>query len=107
MSKKAYAILPYKELSSLIKESSSELDLELNIREGNVEAALPAALEAEKDGADIIISRGGTAEIIRKHIKIPVVDIPVSDVDILKILYPLRDQNKTILVVGFKNAVYK
>ena len=107
MSKKAYAILPYKELSSLIEQSSSELDLELNIREGNVEAALPAALEAEKNGADIIISRGGTAEIIRKHIKVPVVDIPVSDVDILKILYPLREQNKTILVVGFKNAVYK
>ena len=107
MSKKAYAILPYKELSSLIKQSSSELDLDLSIREGNVEAALPAALEAEKNGADIIISRGGTAEIIRKHIKVPVVDIPVSDVDLLKILYPLRDQNKTILVVGFKNAVYK
>ena len=105
MPKKAYAIIPYKELSSLIEQSSCELNLDLNIREGNVEAALPAAIEAEKNGAEIIISRGGTAEIIRKHIKIPVVDIPVSDTDILRILYPLRDQNKTILVVGFKNAV--
>ena len=94
MPKKAYAIIPYKELSSLIEQSSCELNLDLNIREGNVEAALPAAIEAEKNGAEIIISRGGTAEIIRKHIKIPVVDIPVSDTDILRILYPLRDQNK-------------
>ena len=107
MSKKVYAIIPYKELSTLIEQSSNELDLDLNIREGHVEAALPAAREAEKNGAEIIISRGGTADIIRKHIKIPVVDIPVSDADILRILYPLRDQNKTILVVGFKNAVYK
>ena len=51
MSKKVYAIIPYKELSTLIEQSSNELDLDLNIREGHVEAALPAAREAEKNGA--------------------------------------------------------
>ncbi len=107
MPDRAYAILPYKELTSLIEQSSTEFDLNLKIREGNVEAALPAAIEAEKNGAEIIISRGGTAEIIRKYTKIPVVDIPVSDIDILRILYPLRDQNKSILIVGFRNAVYR
>ena len=101
MPDRAYAILPYKELTSLIEQSSAEFNLNLKIKEGNVEAALPAALEAEKNGAEIIISRGGTAEIIRKHIKIPVVDIPVSDIDILRIL-----GSRFFFLEGFGNRKY-
>jgi PAS domain S-box-containing protein len=105
MYKCAYAILPYKELIDITKQFSSEHDLDVLPDEKNAESAIPAALSAEKNGARVIISRGGTAEIIKKHVHIPVVDIRVSDLDILQVLYPLRGQNRKILVAGYKNAV--
>lgn len=105
MSKSAYAILPYRELIEITKQFSEQHNLVVLPDEKNVESAIPAALRAEKDGARVIISRGGTAEIIKKHVRIPVVDIRVSDLDILRALYPLKGLNKKILVVGYRDAV--
>lgn len=104
---KTYAILPYKELINIAEETINEYNLKLQVVEGHVEGAIPAALSAEKSGADIIISRGGTADIIKRHVHVPVVKIRVSDLDLLQILYPLKGLDKKILVVGFKNAVYR
>ncbi|MDY7027670.1 MAG: sigma 54-interacting transcriptional regulator [Spirochaetota bacterium] len=104
---KTYAILPYKGLIDIAEETINEYNIKLQVVEGHVEGAIPAALSAEKSGADVIISRGGTAEIIQRHVHVPVVKIRVSDLDLLRILYPLKGLDKKILVVGFKNAVYR
>ena len=104
---RTYAILPYRELIDIAEETIHQYDIQLQVVEGHVEEAIPAALSAEKDGAEIIISRGGTAEIIQRHVHVPVVKIRVSDLDLLRILYPLKGLDRKILVVGFKNAVYR
>jgi len=104
---KTYAILPYRGLIDIAEETIDQYHVNLQIVEGHVEDAIPAALSAEKSGADVIISRGGTAEIIKRHVHVPVVKIRVSDLDLLRILYPLKGQERKILVVGFKNAVYR
>ena len=104
---KTYAILPYRELVDIALEASDNLGLQLKAFEGHVEEAVPLAREAEKEGARIIISRGGTAEILKRHVKIPVIEIRVSDLDLLRVLYPLKGLDKRILVVGFRNAVYR
>ena len=104
---KTYAILPYQELLDIAEQTKSEYNLTLRICEGHVENAIPAALNAEKEGAEVIISRGGTADIIQRHVHVPVIKIRVSELDLLRVLYPLRGLDKTILVVGFKNAVYR
>jgi len=102
-----YAILPYQELIDIAEQTSSEFNINLKIYEGHVENAIPAAITAEKQGAKVIISRGGTADIIRRHVHVPVIKIRVSELDLLRVLYPLKGLDKTILVVGFKNAVYR
>jgi transcriptional regulator with PAS, ATPase and Fis domain len=104
---KTFAILPYKELIDIAEETINEYNITLHVVEGHVEDAIPAALSAERSGADVIISRGGTAEIIKRHVHIPVVKIRVSDLDLLRVLYPLKGLDRKILVVGFKNAVYR
>jgi len=104
---KTFAILPYQELIDIAEQTSSEYNIKLNIFEGHVESAIPAAIRAEDQGAEVIISRGGTAEIIQRHVHVPVIKIRVSELDLLRVLYPLKGLNKTILVVGFKNAVYR
>ena len=100
-----YAILPYRELLTIAEETVHEYNLKVPVLEGHVEEAIPAAVDAERHGAELIISRGGTAEIIRRHVHVPVVSIRVSDINLLNILYPLRGMNRNILVVGFRNAV--
>ena len=64
-------------------------------------------MSAEKNGARVIISRGGTAEIIKKHVHIPVVEIRVSDLDILRVLYPYHNKERKILIAGYRNAVQR
>ena len=107
MERKICAILPYKELYDIAKKCKNEYFPEIEIKEGNIDGAIYGAQQAEKEGAEVIISRGGTSAIIRKNVNIPVVEIKVSYLDLLKTLYPFRDANKNLLVVGFKNAVYR
>lgn len=104
---KICAILPYKELFDIAIQCKTEYFPNIQVREGHVEEAIPVAQEAEKNGAEVIISRGGTAAIIRSNVNIPVVEIKVSYLDLLRVIYPFRDSNKPLLVVGFKNAVYR
>jgi len=53
---------------------------------GNVESGVEQALLAVERGADVIISRGGTASLIAENVDIPVVEIQVSAFDILRAL---------------------
>ncbi|WP_319477733.1 sigma 54-interacting transcriptional regulator [Marispirochaeta aestuarii] len=103
----AYAILPYKGLVEIASETGRELKLDLKIFEGETEEAIPFAMDAQKRGADCIISRGGTASIIERYVNVPIVRVPVSELDLLRILYPLKGLDRKILVVGFRNAVFR
>ena len=103
----AYAILPYKGLVEIASETGRELNLDLRIFEGQTEEAVPLAREAQKCGAKCIISRGGTASIIERNVHVPIVRVPVSELDLIRILYPLKGLNKNILVAGFKSAVLR
>ncbi|WP_434133833.1 sigma 54-interacting transcriptional regulator [Sporomusa sphaeroides] len=53
---------------------------------GDLEAGLEQACLAAKRGTDAIISRGGTATLIARHISIPVVEIQVTAFDVLQSL---------------------
>ena len=57
------------------------------------------------NGTQVIISRGGTANLLRKHLEIPVVEVRVSGYDILRTLVDLSGQNRTVGVVGYRNVV--
>ena len=52
---------------------------------------------------DCIISRGGTAELIRKITDIPVVEIHLSVYDILRAIQLAENYAKHYAVVGFPN----
>ncbi|WP_155894531.1 sigma 54-interacting transcriptional regulator [Desulfotomaculum nigrificans] len=98
-------IAPYQELADIAEQAKRELKLDLDIRMGNLEEGIVPAQEAEREGAQVIISRGGTASIIRNHVEIPVVEIPVTGYDILKVLYPHRESKKVIGIVGYESVV--
>lgn len=105
MREKVCFIAPYPELADLAQQVKEQACLEYAIQTGNLEEAVPLALAAQKGGVQVIISRGGTAALLRRHVHIPVVEIQVTGYDVLKALYPYRDGNRRIVVVGYRNVV--
>ena len=105
MQEKIWAILPYKELLAIAQRCKEEHGLRIQLQEGHIDGAIPVAKRAVAQGAEVIISRGGTAALIRKHVDVPVVEIKVSYLDTLRILHPFQGQDETLLIVGFRNAV--
>jgi len=98
-------VAPYDELMYIAEEAKLQLDVEFDIKKGNLEESIFAADEAKQYGYQVIISRGGTASIIKNYINIPVVEIKVTGYDLLKSLYPLKKLNETIGIIGYSNVV--
>ncbi|MDX8045509.1 PrpR N-terminal domain-containing protein [Gracilibacillus sp. S3-1-1] len=103
---KVVAIAPYYGLKEIIQAVINEIeDIVVEVVIGDLEEGVRLAKEAELNGADIIISRGGTAELIQKEVKIPVVEIEVSAYDLLRIFTLIRDSTEKKAIVGFKNVI--
>ncbi|QHE51651.1 PrpR N-terminal domain-containing protein [Pontibacillus sp. HMF3514] len=101
---KALVITPYEGLVEIVKEVAEEVDdFDIYIKQGNLEEGLAYAREAEEEGFDLIISRGGTSSLIEQHVKIPVVDIQEFGYDILRIMTMVKGFTGKAGIVGFPN----
>ncbi|MCR4425704.1 MAG: sigma 54-interacting transcriptional regulator [Firmicutes bacterium] len=99
-------VAPYQELANLCSSVCSELGEDAEVRSGDLSEGVAVAREMERAGAEVIISRGGTALAIERALEIPVVLIEVSPLDLLKALAQAKELGRSIGVVGFKNTVY-
>ena len=98
---KVFAIAPYEGLKELIIELGRNQDFEIHVEVGDLEKGVELASRAADQGFDIIISRGGTAELIQKKVSIPVIEIEVSGYDMLRVLTLVRDYPGKAAIVGF------
>ncbi len=80
---------------------------EIQVVSGDLESGVESACRAVEQGADVIISRGGTASLIAKNVDIPVVEIQVSAFDILRALKQLRDVTGTVGVVFTRRLLFE
>jgi PAS domain S-box-containing protein len=99
-------IAPYAALKQEADAAVTELGLDVIIEEGDLSEGLRAAQRAIDRGAEVIISRGGTALLIARTLDVPVVEIQVSPFDMLRCLYQLRDYQGVIGITGFRNVVF-
>lgn len=100
------AIAPYEGLKDLIAAIGKEQnDMEIKSQVGNLENGIDLAMQAERDGADIIISRGGTTLMIKDRVSIPVIDIEVSGYDLLRILTLAKSYPGKSAIVAFPNII--
>ncbi|MCC3646487.1 PrpR N-terminal domain-containing protein [Cytobacillus oceanisediminis] len=101
---KTLFIAPYPAMLPLIEECrKEEKELDIKIATGNLGQALPHVNNAESEGIDMIISRGGTAKLIQQETNIPVIDIQVSGYDMLRVLTLANDFPGKKAIVGFSN----
>lgn len=102
MTIKALFVAPYAAMENLIEECrEQESALDLTIRTGNLQEGVMLAKQAEAEGFDCIISRGGTAKLISEAVEIPVIDVRVSGYDMLRVLTLANDFPRKKAIVGF------
>jgi transcriptional regulator with PAS, ATPase and Fis domain len=105
MKNKICFVACYPALALLANEVKAEQNLPIDVVVGNLEEGMRQALEAEKKGAQVIISRGGTASLIQQHVKIAVMEIRVTGYDVLRVMNPLVGQKRVLGILGYQNVV--
>lgn len=101
---KILLLAPYRGLKELaLSLASEQADLDITVKEGDLEEALVIYKHLENEGYHIIISRGGTANLLRDHVSRPVVEIPLSGFDILRTLTLVKDYKGKLEMVAFSN----
>lgn len=100
--KKILLIAPYEEINDVNFTSDYLIKKVVNLNE--VERT---ARKFEENGGQIIITRGGSAERLKRKVHIPIVEIKVTSEDILKIFEKFKYKNEVIGVVGYKSVINK
>ncbi len=102
-------IAPYEGIQFLMQQvAERRSDIELTTFIGDLKEGLRIASKYTPYDFDIIVSRGGTAELIRNSCSIPVVEISLSAMDILRSIKLAQNANNKYALIGFpaitKNA---
>lgn len=95
-------IAPYEGMKTAMQKLAAEReDLELDVYTGDLNKGVEIARQNFNSNYDVIISRGGTAEMIEKATTIPVIEISLSVYDILRAMKLAENYSDRFAVVGF------
>lgn len=95
-------IAPYDSMKvSLIHAAEHFPGLELDIYIGDLEEGVGIVRRLDSTRYDVILSRGGTADMIRTVTDLPVVQISVSVYDVLRVIKLTENYTDQFAVVGF------
>ncbi|SDI79596.1 sigma-54-dependent transcriptional regulator [Alteribacillus bidgolensis] len=98
-------IAPYEGMAQRAKSLEvNNNHLTIRVETGDLREALTPLAEMEKEGFQTIISRGGTAQLIREHTTLPVIEIGVSGYDILRLIMMARQWGESVELIGFPNV---
>ncbi|NUU77469.1 sigma-54-dependent Fis family transcriptional regulator [Paenibacillus xylanilyticus] len=104
MRTRVHIIAPYESMTTIIQECVPRFpQLTIQYEVGDLMKGAELASQAEKNGADIIISRGGTAQLIKEAVTIPVIDVQLSGYDMIRSLTLASQFNGKTAIVGFSN----
>lgn len=99
---KILIVAPYRGLFEIALTFKNERkDVILDVVNGNLGEGVAIAVQMQKNGYDVIVSRGGTALEIKKAVNIPVVDIEFSAYDMMRILHMTDRLYARIAIVGY------
>ena len=98
---KLLGICPYEGMGEIMSNAAQQRsDIELSVYVGNLDEGVNIA-ESIAEGFDGIVSRGGTAGLLRKIFPLPVIEIPILPYDILHALNLARSFSDNIAIIGF------
>lgn len=98
------AVAPYESMRAAMERAAEAYpEIRLRVRTGDLEEGVEAVRGAGPDNFDCIISRGGTAQLIRRITDVPVVEIPLSVYDVLRAIKLAENYTDLYAIVGFPN----
>ncbi|WP_174614670.1 PrpR N-terminal domain-containing protein [Virgibacillus ihumii] len=100
---KTLLIAPYQGLAETAKKMDVPDEIELDVTIANLEEGVRVAKLAEKQGYELIISRGGTASMIQEVVSLPVVHIDITGYDMLRVFTLIRGIKHGVALVGYAN----
>lgn len=101
---KIFIVATYDAMVSPIKKLIEKYDnIDIDFGVGMLEDGLKLALEAKSRGYEAIISRGGTARLIKKHMDIPVIDAKPSGNDLLKSILIAKNNDFKTSMIAYSN----
>ena len=99
------AIAPYAGLKDyFINSAKSFSNINLDVFTGNLQGALQNIKAFQDKEYDIVISRGGTAQMLKESLGIPVVEVEVSVYDMLRVIKTAQQSGKEFAIMGFSNV---
>lgn len=109
MRPKLFLIAPNEMIAKVALEVIKEKEFNCDVVIGNLKNhGVKLAQDAQKHGAEAIISRGGTFLRIQQEIlDLPLVPINVSTMDLLEALHSASYLSYKIGVVGYPNTIYE
>lgn len=101
---KALGIAPYEAMKTAIERmAKNRTDLELDVYVGDLFYGKELVQRHIGENYDVIISRGGTAQLIKEITEIPVVEISLTVYDILRAIKLAENYQERYAIVGFPN----
>lgn len=98
-------IAPHNKIAQTAKEAAGSCD-DVEVRLGLLNQAIAIADQAATRGVEVLISRGGTAELLEESLpSLPVVECAVSPYDLVNTVHRARSFGRHITVIGFKRVI--
>lgn len=98
------AIAPYESMTaSLLRIVEVYPGILLEAYTGDLQEGVDIVTQKGADNYDAVLSRGGTADMIRRVTDLPVVEIPISVYDVLRVIKLAEGYADRSAIVGFPN----
>ena len=86
MASRICLVAPYKELAEVARSFADTCACAFDVETANLEDAVTRLPELEARGYRVLISRGRTADLLRRNTALPVIDIKINSYDVLHAL---------------------
>lgn len=98
-------IAPYHHMKNLLLALSEEYEeVEMTVFVGDLQQGVELAKKNFYNDYDAVISRGGTAALLREQLDLPVVEIPILPFDIMRAMNLIGSVSDHYAIVGFPNV---
>ena len=100
-------IAPCESLASIASETARKMNMALKIKPALLGDAINVAKQLQSEGAQVLVSRGGTALVLQNapELSLPVIEIRVTAYDVVRAIAEARKFGPRIGVIGFENMV--
>lgn len=99
---KVLGIAPYEAMKTAMQKVADERsDIELDVYTADLYYGVEIVNHNLRSNYDVIVSRGGTAELVGKTTSVPVVEISLSVYDILRAIKLAENYSNSYAIVGF------